>query len=86
MRLFRRYAVCRVLARIDTLTDSPMHTEWRLRAGKLLSGVFFYPFFAVMPILLASHRWPGTGKFLRDMVYNRNGFWNALVRARFLST
>jgi hypothetical protein len=42
--------------------------------------VFFYPFFAVAPILLATHRWPGTGQFFRDLAYNRNGFWNALVR------
>jgi hypothetical protein len=45
-----------------------------------LTGVFFYPFFAVAPILLATHRWPGTGQFFGDLVYNRNGFWNALVR------
>jgi hypothetical protein len=48
-------------------------------AGKLLTGVFFYPFFAVAPILLATHRWPGTGQFFRDLAYNRNGFWNALA-------
>jgi hypothetical protein len=47
--------------------------------GKLLTGVFFYPFFAVAPILLATHRWPGTGPFFRDIVYNRNGFWSALA-------
>jgi len=48
-------------------------------AGKLLTGVFFYPFFAVAPILLATHRWPGTGQFFRDLASNRNGFWNALA-------
>lgn len=47
--------------------------------GKLLTGVFFYPFFSVMPILLATHRWPGTGQFFRDLASNRNGFWNALA-------
>lgn len=50
-------------------------------AGKLLTGVVFYPFFGVMPILVAAHRWPGIGQFFRDALSNKNGFWNALVRA-----
>jgi hypothetical protein len=48
--------------------------------GKLLTGVFFYPFFAVAPILLATRSWPGTRQFFGDLVHNRNGFWSALVR------
>lgn len=56
---------------------------WCVRAilaGKLLTGAFFYPFYTVMPLLLASHRWPGFGPFFRDMTSNRNGFWSAVVR------
>jgi len=47
--------------------------------GKLLTGVFFYPFFAVAPILLATRSWPGTRQFFGDLAYNRNGFWGALA-------
>jgi hypothetical protein len=47
--------------------------------GKLLTGVFFYPFFAVAPILLATRSWPGTRQFFGDLVHNRNGFWSALA-------
>jgi hypothetical protein len=47
--------------------------------GKLVSGVFFYPFFAVMPIFLATHRWSGLRPFLHDVFTNRNGLWKALL-------
>jgi len=48
-------------------------------AGKLLTGACFYPFFAVMPTLVANHRWSGLGDFFSNMLHNRNSFWNAVL-------
>lgn len=47
--------------------------------SKFLTGACFYPFFAVMPILVANHRWSGLGDFFSNMLHNRNSFWNAVL-------
>jgi len=47
-------------------------------AGKLVAGTVFYPVFTVLPIMLATHSFPGFREFVREMIGNKAGFWNGL--------